>query len=59
MHAWRAQAYHEHCVLDLKPTAFNLGKAPGLMFQVRAERVARLDRIIERLKGRTASGGEL
>jgi len=53
MQGWRAQALLEHETMDLKRTAFQLAKPPGLMFQVRAERVARLDRIIERLKHRS------
>lgn len=56
MQRWRDQAYHEHYEMDLKSTAFNLGKAPGLMFQIRADRVTRLDRIIGRLKQRTSPG---
>lgn len=50
MQAWREHAYTQHYEKDLKPTAFNLSKSGGLMFELRAERLTRLDRIIERLK---------
>jgi len=57
MQAWRSYEYASHYEKDLKSTAFNLSKCGGIMFAIRAERVARLDSIIERLKCRAQRTG--